>query len=167
MHKRVHTRMSWSDFSGVSRVFGMGGVAGYDCRLPQAGLRAMAAIALLAACRACVTQPAHPSALTDPLIAPEFAIITSTEQANAILLQVDLVRKAIAQRYAEAELTCHERFFVNSCLIHANELRRVDLEQAKKSEVAANRFKRQARVDEIDRQLEEKQVAHPINAEKK
>jgi len=110
----------------------------------------------------CAIQRIHPSTLVDPLVSPEFAVISSTDEADAILTQVDLARANIETRYAKAELACHTQFFVNACLISAKEQRRVDLEQAKQSEVVANRYKRQARVDEIDRQLELKRVSHPI-----
>jgi len=127
--------------------------------------RSAGTLFLLGLCSACV-HTNQPSDLIHPLKLPVLSAIHSMVEAEAALQEIVKVRASIEVRYSQAERICYDKFFVNSCLIDAREQRRVDLELVKKSEVAANYFKRKTRVDEMDRTLEEKRLAHPLPTDK-
>jgi hypothetical protein len=93
---------------------------------------------------------------------PPEADITSVEQADAALERVALARSQINWRYHQKEQICYDNFFVNHCLLEAKDERRVDLARVKKVEVAANYFKRRSQVEEMDRNLYEKNIANPL-----
>jgi hypothetical protein len=82
---------------------------------------------------------------------------TSVAQADQQLASVARERAAIEARYAERERVCYDKFFVNNCLDEAKERRRSALAAQRAIEVQAERFKRQAAVDERDRKLAEAQ----------
>jgi hypothetical protein len=81
--------------------------------------------------------------------------VTSVAQADQQLAAVALERKAIEARFAERERVCYDKFFVNNCLDEAKERRRSALAAQRAIEVQADRFKRQAVVEERDRNLAE------------
>jgi len=122
-----------------------------------------AATAIVALCSACASTP--PVVDTNVKIDfPQTSPITSIEQADAALAAVDLSRQQIDWRYRQKELICYDKFFMNSCLRDAKAERRRDLAIVKKSEVDANFFKRKNDVEEMDRNLVEKNVANPLPA---
>jgi colicin import membrane protein len=121
----------------------------------------LASTAIMTLCSACASPP--PVVDTNvkidfPLAAP----ITSVEQADTVLDAVSLARAQIDWRYRQKEQICYSKFFMNSCLKDAKDERRHDLAIVKKSEVAANYFKRKNDVEEMDRNLVEKNVANPL-----
>jgi hypothetical protein len=79
--------------------------------------------------------------------------VTSVAQADQQLASVARERAAIEARFAERERVCYAKFFVTSCLDEAKERRRSALAAQRAIEVQAERFKRQAVVDERDRKL--------------
>jgi hypothetical protein len=116
---------------------------------------------VLALCTACATKP--PVVDTNVTIAfPPDDIITSVPQADQVLDIVALARSQIDWRYRQKEQICFDKFFMNRCLQEAKDERRVDLAKVKKSEVAANFFKRKSDVEDMDRNLVEKNVANPL-----
>jgi colicin import membrane protein len=100
---------------------------------------------LLAACAA--NRPAPREVPPPP--------VTSVAQADQQLAAVARERAAIEARFAERERICYDKFFVNRCLDEAKEHRRSALAAQRAIEVQAERFKRQAAVDERDRKLAE------------
>lgn len=98
---------------------------------------------LLAACAA--NRPAPREVPPPP--------VTSVAQADQQLAAVARERAAIEARFAERERVCYDKFFVNRCLDEAKEQRRSALAAQRAIEVQAERFKRQAVVDERDRKL--------------
>jgi hypothetical protein len=119
----------------------------------QAGLRGVtlgaarsASIAVLLA--ACGTNR------TAPHEAPP-APVTSVAQADQQLAAVRRERAGIEARFAERERICYDKFFVTSCLDEAKERRRSALAAQRAIEVQAERFKRQAVVEDRDRKLAE------------
>jgi hypothetical protein len=100
---------------------------------------------LLAACGANQTAPHE--------VAPP--PVTSVAQADAQLAAVARERTAIEVRFAERERVCYNKFFVTGCLDEAKERHRSALAAQRAIEVQAERFKRQAAVDERDRKLAE------------
>jgi len=119
------------------------------------------ASSLVALCSACAsTKPLVDTNVT--IHFPPSDPITSVEQADSVLDDVTLARSQIDWRFKQKEQICYDRFFVNSCLIDAKKERHDDLAVVKKSEVAANYFKRKNNVEEMDRALVEKNLAHPL-----
>jgi hypothetical protein len=111
----------------------------------QAGLLSAALGAVLAACG--TNRPASHEAPPAP--------VTSVAQADQQLAAVRRERAGIEARFAERERVCYDKFFVTSCLEEAKERRRSALAAQRAIEVQAERFKRQAVVDERDRKLAE------------
>lgn len=110
-------------------------------RLPLAALLSV----LLAACGS--TGPAPREVPPPP--------VSSVAQADRQLASVARERAGIEARYAERERVCYDKFFVNNCLDEAKERRRNALAAQRAIEIQAERFKRQAVVDERDRKLAE------------
>ena len=81
--------------------------------------------------------------------------VTSSAQADQQLAAVARERAGIEARFAERERVCYDKFFVTSCLDEAKERRRSALAAQRAIEIQAERFKRQAVVDERDRKLAE------------
>ena len=81
--------------------------------------------------------------------------VTSVAEADRQLVAVAHERAGIEARYIERERVCYDKFFVTRCLDEAKEHRRTALSSQRAIEVQAQRFKRQALVDERDRQLAE------------
>jgi len=88
--------------------------------------------------------------------------ITSVEQADAAVLEVQRERQAVEARYADAEGACYDKFFASPCVEKAKEARRAALAALKPIEVEANYFKRRDRVVQRDKVLEE-QRAHEVS----
>jgi hypothetical protein len=101
--------------------------------------------ALLAAC---ASQDLVPREVPPPPV-------TSVAQADQQLAAVARERAAIEARFAERERVCYDKFFVNNCLDEAKERRRSALAAQRAIEVQAEHFKRQALVEERDRNLAE------------
>ena len=111
-------------------------------------LRAFSVAALAALLTACASQDVAPREVPPPPV-------TSVAQADQQLAAVARERAAIEARFAERERVCYDKFFVNNCLDEAKERRRSALAAQRAIEVQAERFKRQAIVDERDRNLAE------------
>ena len=79
--------------------------------------------------------------------------VSSVAQADQRLAAVAAERAAIEARFAAREQVCYEKFFVNHCLDDAKERRRSALAAQRAIEIEAERFKRQAKVDERDRAM--------------
>ena len=111
-------------------------------------LRALAVVLSAAALAACASQDVVPREVPPPPV-------TSVAQADQQLAAVARERVGIEARFAERERVCYDKFFVNSCLDEAKERRRSALAAQRAIEVQADRFKRQAVVEERDRNLAE------------
>ena len=114
-------------------------------RLPSTLVLAVALAGLLAACAG--IDPAPREVAAPP--------VTSVAQADQQLAAVARERAAIEARFAERERVCYDKFFVNNCLDEAKERRRSALAAQRAIEVQAEHFKRQAVVEERDRNLAE------------
>jgi colicin import membrane protein len=126
-------------------------------------LQSITAVVLTALLAACASKP--PAVDTNVKIDfPPEDIITSVDQADAALKVAALARSQIDWRYRQKEQICYDKFFMNSCLLDARNEKRVDLARVKKVEVAANFFKRKQQVEDMDRNLVEKNVASPLPA---
>jgi len=88
-----------------------------------------------------------------PREAPPPPPVTSVAQADQQLAAVARERAAIEARFAERERVCYNKFFVNNCLDDAREQHRTALAAQRSIEVQASRFKREAIVEERDRNL--------------
>jgi hypothetical protein len=109
---------------------------------------ALPIVALAALLAACASHDVVPHEVPPPPV-------TSVAQADQQLAAVARERAAIEARFAERERVCYDKFFVNDCLDEAKERRRNALAAQRAIEVQAERFKRQALVDERDRNLAE------------
>ena len=81
--------------------------------------------------------------------------VTSVAQADQQLAAVARERAAIEARYTERERVCYSKFFTNNCLDEAKDTRRRALADQRAIEVQAAHFKRQAVVEERDRNMAE------------
>ncbi|NIA57889.1 hypothetical protein HAV22_30110 [Massilia sp. TW-1] len=111
-------------------------------------MRAGAALLAAALLAACAGPDVAPREVPPPPV-------TSVAQADQQLAAVARERAAIEARFAERERVCYDKFFVNNCLDEAKERRRNGLAAQRAIEVQAERFKRQAVVEERDRNLAE------------
>jgi hypothetical protein len=109
---------------------------------------ALPIVALAALLAACASHDVVPHEVPPPPV-------TSVAQADQQLAAVARERAAIEARFAERERVCYDKFFVNNCLDEAKERRRNALAAQRAIEIQAERFKRQAIVDERDRNLAE------------
>lgn len=91
----------------------------------------------------------------EPMMAagPAVPSPTSVAEADQRLAAVATERAAIEARFVEREKACYQKFFATRCLDEAKETHRTALAAQHAIEVDADRFKRQARVDERDRAL--------------
>lgn len=87
------------------------------------------------------------------LVSTAVAPTTSVAQADERIAAVALERAAIESRYAEREVFCYEKFFVNNCLDEAKERRRVALAAQRAIEVEAEYFIRKNKVAERDKAI--------------
>lgn len=85
---------------------------------------------------------------------------TSAEQAEQRLAAVALERAAIETRYADREVVCYDKFFVNRCLDEAREVRRAALVTQRAIEIDASLFLRRLKVEERDRAIAEADAAY-------
>lgn len=113
--------------------------------LPR-GAGAVLACAVLALLAACGSAPVVPQ---DPPVPPVASVVQADQQLAAVARE----RAAIEARFAERERVCYAKFFVNRCLDEAKERHRNALAAQRAIEIQAERFKRQAVVDERDRQM--------------
>ena len=107
----------------------------------------LALLALLASLGACTTVLLPPN--VKPIVAPS----TSVAQASRRLEEVTRERAAAEAEFAASEQVCYTKFFVNNCLDAAKEKRRSRLAVLRAVEVEAERYKRQAAVDQRDREV--------------
>jgi len=85
---------------------------------------------------------------------------TSREQAEGRLAAVALERTAIESRYADREVVCYDKFFVNRCLDEAREVRRAALVAQRAIEIEASLYLRRLKVEERDRAIAEADAAY-------
>jgi hypothetical protein len=108
--------------------------------------RALAAALLLAALAGCAAvKPQQPEAPAPPS--------HSVAEADRKLALAARDRAQAEAAFAASEQVCYAKFLVNSCLDKAREKRRAALAAVRAIEIEADRFKRQAKVDERDREL--------------
>jgi hypothetical protein len=90
-----------------------------------------------------------------PQVVPDAAPAPSQSvaQADQRLAAVARERAAIEATFARRERECYEKFFVTRCLDEAKERRRIGLAAQRVIEIEAARYKRQAVVDERDRNI--------------
>jgi len=119
-----------------------------DLSMPRALSALLPAALLSLLLAACGTNRPAPREVPPPPV-------SSVAQANQQLAAVARERAGIEARFAERERVCYDKFFVNNCLDEAKERRRSALVAQRAIEVQAERFKRQAAVDERDRKLAE------------
>ncbi|MES2148714.1 MAG: hypothetical protein V4508_02870 [Pseudomonadota bacterium] len=105
-------------------------------------LRCAMALALLSGCSLGLAPPVAQVHHVPPV---------SVAQADSALEEVHRKRALIEAQFLSAEQLCYTRFFVNNCLDGAKEKRRGALATLRVIEVDAERYKRQAAVDERDR----------------
>ena len=103
--------------------------------------------ALIAGLGGCTTV------LLPPNVQPVVAASTSVAQATRRLEEVQSERARAEATYAASEQVCYAKFFVNNCLDEAKEKRRSRLVVLRAVEVEAERYKRQAAVDQRDREV--------------
>jgi hypothetical protein len=115
-------------------------------------LRALAAALTAAQFAALLAACAGPEVVPREVPPPP---VTSVAQADQQLAAVARERAAIEARFAERERVCYDKFFVNKCLDEAKERHRSALAAQRAIEVQAERFKRQAIVEERDRNVAE------------
>ena len=85
--------------------------------------------------------------------------------ARTALTDVDVVRKAVEQRFAEGRSTCLNKFFMTRCIDEAKDMRRAALHNIRKIEVEANAFLRKDKAAERERTIAERQssAARPLD----
>jgi colicin import membrane protein len=111
---------------------------------------ALMAAALLAGCAS------EPEVSPGPTLPPP----GSVAQAEQRLAAVAHERTAIEARFVERERQCYQKFFVTRCLDEAKERRRTALAAQRAIEIEADRYQRQARVDERDRAMAEAEAQY-------
>jgi colicin import membrane protein len=89
--------------------------------------------------------------------------ITSSVKADAALAAVDHFTTLSEARYIELQRVCYDKFFTTHCLDNAKDDHRVTLKAINKVEIEANRYQRQARADEADRSIQERNAARNQN----
>lgn len=120
-------------------------------RHPMLRVTAIAAFALLlGACSSTELAPEE----TPP------APTTSPEQAEQRLAAVAAERAAIEARFADREIVCYDKFFVNRCLDEAREVRRAALVTQRAIEIEASLYLRRLKVEERDKAIAEAEAAY-------
>lgn len=89
-------------------------------------------------------------------LAPAGAATTSVAQADARLAEVASARAQAQAQFAVHEEICYTKFFVNHCLDHAREERRMALSSLRAIEIEARYFKRLDAADKRDLALAER-----------
>jgi hypothetical protein len=92
--------------------------------------------------------------------------INAVAFARTALTEVEVVRGAVEQRFAESRAVCMNKFFMSHCVAEAKEIRRAALHSIRKIEVEANAFLRKDRAAERERTIAERQsrAARPLGA---
>ena len=85
---------------------------------------------------------------------------TSPEQAEQRLAAVAAERAAIEARFADREVVCYDKFFVNRCLDEAREVRRAALVTQRAIEIEASHYLRRLKVEERDKAIAEADAAY-------
>jgi hypothetical protein len=80
--------------------------------------------------------------------------INAVSTARTALTEVDVVRGAVEQRFAESRAVCMNKFFMSQCVAEAKEIRRAALHSIRKVEVEANAFLRKDRAAERERTVD-------------
>lgn len=88
--------------------------------------------------------------------------IKTVEDAERALAEAAKEKKEIAARFESGKRLCQDKFFVTSCVEDARERRRVALLQVRHVEVAADSFKRHARVADREAALRERRLQEVI-----
>lgn len=83
--------------------------------------------------------------------------ISSVEQADQALGEIEKERAEIDARFVMDEQVCHPQFFATSCVEQAKERRRKARMQLRPIEIEARTYKRQLRVNARDAALAERQ----------
>lgn len=86
--------------------------------------------------------------------------IHSVAEADRIEAASALERARAEARFADSEVLCYQKFFVNACLDDAREVRRAALAPVRAAEIATARYKREASVLQRDRELAEAEAAY-------
>lgn len=89
--------------------------------------------------------------------------ITTGKKAEDALAAVDRFTAVSEARYIELQRVCYGKFFTTRCLDSAKDDHRVTLKAINKVEIEANRYQRQARADEADRSIQERNAARSQN----
>ena len=92
------------------------------------------------------------------LVVPITYAFTTVDEADAAIRDVAAKRLEIEARNAQDLQACASRFFATRCVDAANERKRIDLARLRPIEIDANMFKRQSRVIERDKNLDEKRL---------
>lgn len=112
--------------------------------MKTAPILALLALALLSGCSSVLRGPADSYDVPPP---------ANVAEADAALAKAQADRIALEAEFATSEARCYERFFVNRCLDEAREKRRQGLVVVRAIEVAMERYRRQAAVDQRDLEL--------------
>lgn len=81
--------------------------------------------------------------------------IRSTETADQVLQEAEALRQQVEARFLAEQNRCYDRFFVSHCLENAAERHRLELQLIRPVEIEANVWKRRAKVEQRDRNLEQ------------
>ncbi|WP_394780354.1 hypothetical protein [Undibacterium sp.] len=87
--------------------------------------------------------------------------IQSKEASEAALVQVTSEEASLQTWYAQAQQSCYDVFFVNSCLAEANMHRREYRAVLQRIRIEANKFQRKLHIDELDNNLKQRQEQRP------
>lgn len=87
-------------------------------------------------------------------------VIHSVPEADRMEANAARERARAEAQFQQSEELCYHKFFVNNCLDDAREVRRAALAPVRAAEVAAARYKREASVQQRDRELAEADVAY-------
>jgi hypothetical protein len=112
---------------------------------------------LLLACLACLGGC---GVLVKPDVVPAPPLLHSVEQADRALFDAAAERARAEAMYLQGEQVCYQKFFVNSCLDDAKEARRAVLMRLRVVEVEAGRYKREAALQQRDRELAEAEARY-------
>lgn len=115
----------------------------------------------VSACAFAGTVPAHaqPSPLDPREMVARYprGSIDTVEAADRALEEVSRSRAAIRTRYEQEEQACLPKFFVTACVDKAKERQRQELQLLRPIELESNKLKRQARIEQRDADLMDKQ----------
>jgi colicin import membrane protein len=92
--------------------------------------------------------------------------IMTNEKADAALATVDQFTASAEARYLDEQRVCYTKFFAQRCLDTAKDNHRVTIKAIRQVDIEANRYKRQARADESERSLNERNASREANKPK-